>query len=182
MQRLIYLSKKISYALRHNPQKYGLKLDKEGYTKISDLLAGLNRIHRLDPPATIADLEKIITTGDKQRFKIKGNQICALYGHSIPGIIQHQPAMPPAVLYHGTARRFLVSIQQNGLLPMGRQFVHLSTDIPMAEQVGSRHDQYPAILKVDAARAVHDGIQFYIGNDRVWLCAELPSRYLTRIK
>ena len=64
---------------------------------------------------------------------------------------------------------------------MGRQFVHLSTDIPMAEQVGSRHDQYPAILKVDAARAVHDGIQFYIGNDRVWLCAELPSRYLTRI-
>ncbi|WP_420214824.1 RNA 2'-phosphotransferase [Limosilactobacillus mucosae] len=182
MQRSIYLSKKISYALRHNPQKYGLHLDEYGYTKISDLLQALNHVHHLNPPATIADLENIIQNSDKERFKIKGDLICALYGHSLPGIIQHPAATPPDTLYHGTARRFLDSINQTGLLPMGRQYVHLSATIPMARQVGQRHDQFPAILKVDAARASQDGSNFYIGNDQVWLCDELPSQYLTRIE
>ncbi|MFR0610655.1 RNA 2'-phosphotransferase [Limosilactobacillus mucosae] len=182
MQRSVYLSKKMSYALRHNPQKYGLQLDEYGYAKISDLLAALNRIHHLDPPVNVTDIQNIIQNSDKERFKIKGDQICALYGHSISSIIQHQQGTPPNALYHGTAHRFLASIMQNGLLPMGRQYVHLSSDISMAEQVGKRHDQYPAILKVDAAQAFHDGIKFYIGNDQVWLCDELPSQYLTRIQ
>ena len=41
--------------------------------------------------------------------------------------------MPPDVLYHGTARRFLESINENGLLPQSRQYVHLSQDNETAE-------------------------------------------------
>lgn len=87
-------------------------------------------------------------------------------------------AIPPKVLYHGTAHRFLKSIEKEGLLPMGRQYVHLSTDIPMAESVGKRRDNNPAILMVDAEKAAKDGIDFYIGNDEVWLCDHMPSKYL----
>ncbi|HBQ09155.1 MAG TPA: hypothetical protein DD652_06185 [Lactobacillus sp.] len=104
--------------------------------------------------------------------------MCALYGHSIPGIIKRKKAIPPKVLYHGTAHRFLKSIEKEGLLPMGRQYVHLSTDIPMAESVGKRRDNNPAILMVDAEKAAKDGIDFYIGNDEVWLCDHMPSKYL----
>ncbi len=77
--------------------------------------------------------------------------------------VAFEPACPPAVLYHGTARRFLPSIMEEGLRPMSRQYVHLSADTDMARQVGSRHDRRdpPAILRVDAAAAHADGVAFY---------------------
>lgn len=44
----------------------------------------------------------------------------------------------PKFLYHGTSPRFLNSIELNGLLPMSRQYVHLSEYIVTAELVGKR--------------------------------------------
>lgn len=173
-----FISKKMSYALRHNPGKYGLKLDEYGYTDLHKFLQAMNRIHHFEPALTQARIENIMTHADKERFKIKNGQICALYGHSIPGIIKHPAAVPPAVLYHGTARRFIPSIRKLGLLPMQRQYVHLSTDIQTAKQVGTRHDSHPVILTIDTKQAVADGIHFYCGNNQVWLVDELPSKYI----
>ncbi|MGN1283271.1 MAG: RNA 2'-phosphotransferase [Limosilactobacillus sp.] len=173
--KLKYISKKMSYALRHNPGKYGIKLDEYGYTDLDRFIAAINRVHHL--ALTRDDIAAVIAQSDKQRFEVKGKRICALYGHSIPGIIHHRKATPPAVLYHGTARRFLPSIQELGLLPMQRQFVHLSTDIQTASQVGARHDRYPVILVIDTQAALAAGINFYIGNAQVWLADEIPARF-----
>ncbi|WP_295747059.1 RNA 2'-phosphotransferase [uncultured Limosilactobacillus sp.] len=174
----VFISKKMSYALRHNPAKYGLTLDKYGYVDLHQFLAAMNRVHHFHPRLTEMTIREIMHGAKKQRFKIKNGQICALYGHSIPGIIKHPEKVPPAVLYHGTARRFLPSIWQKGLLPMGRQYVHLSADQATARQVGQRRDQKPAILVVDAAAASRDGIKFYYANDQVWLVDQLPAKYL----
>jgi putative RNA 2'-phosphotransferase len=84
---------------------------------------------------------------------------------------------PPEILYHGTARRFLKSIMKKGLLPKGRQYVHLSQDMETAYEVGYRHDKEPYILKIDAKKAWGDGIKFYYGNDKVWLVDEISSIY-----
>ena len=173
-----FISKKMSYALRHNPGKYGLKLDEYGYTDLNQFLKAMNRIHHFQPSLTKERIENIMAHADKERFKIKNGQICALYGHSIPGIIKHPAATPPAVLYHGTARRFIPSIKKLGLLPMQRQYVHLSTDVQTAKQVGSRHDDHPVILTIDTQKTVIDEIHFYFGNNQVWLVDELPSKYI----
>ncbi len=61
--------------------------------------------------------------------------------------------MPPENLYHGTARRFIQSIMKNGLLPQGRQYVHLSQDLETAQKVGERRDNKLIILINDAKRA-----------------------------
>lgn len=177
-----FISKKMSYALRHNPAKYGIKLDEYGYTDLAHFIVAMNHVHHFDPALTQAMIEEVIANSNKQRFEIKNGRICALYGHSIPGIIKHQEATPPAILYHGTAHRFMPSIKKLGLLPMQRQFVHLSTDIPMAKQVGRRHDNNPVILQVDTVAARQAGIKFYIGNDEVWLCDELPAKFFTQIQ
>lgn len=174
-KKIKYISKKMSYALRHNPDKYGIKLDEYGYTDLDHFINALNRVHHLT--LTRDDIATVIAQSNKKRFEIKGDHICALYGHSIPGIIHHQEATPPAVLYHGTARRFLPSIQELGLLPMQRQFVHLSTDIPTAYQVGSRHDSHPVILAIDTKAALNAGVKFYVGNEQVWLADEIPARF-----
>lgn len=172
-----FISKKMSYALRHNPDKYQIQLDEYGYTDLDTFIRALNRVHHFQPALTRAAIKDVIDHSVKQRFAIRNNQIAALYGHSIPGIIKHRPATPPAILYHGTARRFLPSIEKLGLLPMQRQFIHLSTDRATAIQVGRRHDHQPVILQVDTRAAAAAGITFYIGNDQVWLCDELPPHF-----
>lgn len=76
-----FISKKMSYALRHNPGKYGLKLDEYGYTDLHQFLQAMNRIHHFEPALTKERIESIMAHADKERFKIKNGQICALYGH-----------------------------------------------------------------------------------------------------
>ena len=50
----------------------------------------------------------------------------------------------------------------------------------MAEQVGRRRDNRPAILTIDAEKAAADGIKFYFGNDKVGLADQIPPQYLGR--
>ena len=175
----VFISKKMSYCLRHNPGKYGLKLDEYGFVDLQEFLNAMNHMHHFQPKLTEMKIREIMNSSDKERFEIKNGKICALYGHSIPGIIKRKQATPPDILYHGTAHRFLPSILKQGLLPMGRQYVHLSTDIPMAESVGKRRDSNPVILKIDAKQAAKDGIKFYVGNDEVWLCDHVHAKYLS---
>jgi putative RNA 2'-phosphotransferase len=177
--RLTHISKEISYALRHHPEEYGLTLDSEGFVEIDNLLAAVNAKHPGRRPVTETDIEEIVATSEKKRHEIVGTRIRALYGHSFKEKIVHEPAEPPCVLYHGTARRFLPSIFRQGLLPMKRQYVHLSADVPTALEVGRRRDAKPALLIVDAKRASASGIGFYRGNDDVWLADPIPPEYLT---
>lgn len=89
--------------------------------------------------------------------------------------------MPPDILYHGTARRFEQSIMEDGLLPQSRQYVHLSQDVETTENVGKRHDDKPCILIIDAKKAWDEGIKFYLGNEKVWLADEIPSKYIKKM-
>ncbi|AZN76600.1 hypothetical protein CXB72_05410 [Lactobacillus acidophilus] len=41
----VFISKKISYCLRHNPGKYGLKLDEYGFVDLQDFLNAMNKMH-----------------------------------------------------------------------------------------------------------------------------------------
>lgn len=178
----VFISKKMSYCLRHNPEKYGLKLDEYGFVDLKEFLQAMNRVHHFQPKLTEMQIREIMHNSDKQRFEIKNGKICALYGHSLPGIIKRRQATPPRILYHGTAHRFLKSIEKEGLLPMGRQYVHLSTDKAMAISVGQRRDPHPAILEIAAQKASQDEIVFYVGNDEVWLCDHLSSKYFKLIQ
>ena len=175
------LSKKISHVLRHAQEEFSLKMDRQGFVQIEQLLSGLNAHNHFGETVGLSDLEYIIENSEKQRYEIVGDKIRTLYGHSFAMRIQKEKAKPPAVLYHGTAKRFVESIKERGLLPMGRQYVHLSTDVETAISVGMRRDEDPVILEIDAQAAFRSGIKFYIGNDKVWLCDELPVRYIKNL-
>ena len=104
-----------------------------------------------------------------------------MYGHSIPMHIVKEEKTPPDKLYHGTARRFIESIEKNGLLPMSRQYVHLSADIDTAKKVGLRRDKSPCILEIDSKRAYEDGVVFYHGNEKVWLADKISPCYVREL-
>ena len=176
---LVELSKEISYALRHAPWEFELELDEQGFVPIAQLLHALNESNEFEREIIQADLEQIIATSEKKRHEIVGDKIRALYGHTIPQIIKKEPGIPPAVLYHGTTHRALPQILQDGLKPMQRQYVHLSINVETATRVGKRRDPEPVILKIDTEAAQKAGIQFYIGNGKVWLCKEVPKECIT---
>ena len=178
----VKLSKEVSYALRHAPWEYELELDENGFVLIEQLLNSLNSLNEYGRNVTREDLEYIIANSDKKRHEIVGDKIRALYGHSVPNKIEKIPGIPPDILYHGTAKRFVDSIMRDGLLPMKRQYVHLSVDTTMATLVGKRRDSDPIILEIDAREALSDGIKFYIGNDKVWLCDKIPPKYIKVLK
>lgn len=171
------LSKEVSYALRHNPQEYGLILDNNGWGDLNILLSSLQKKSKWQN-LCLEDFILMIKMSKKKRHEIKDNKIRAYYGHSQTTDIEYKSKTPPQYLYHGTANRFLTSIKETGLKPMERQYVHLSEDIETAAQVGKRWDSNPVILKINAKEAYTDGLCFYSTNNHIWLIKDLPARYI----
>ena len=121
----------------------------------------------------------IVATNDKQRYSFNADKskIRANQGHSLKTVdLALQPQIPPAVLYHGTASRFMQSIQREGLQKRSRQHVHLSADTQTARKVGARHGT-PVILQLDAQQMQADGFVFYCSENGVWLTEHVPARY-----
>lgn len=175
------LSKEISYILRHAPLEYELELDENGWIGIEKLLKSLRGSDEWKD-INEDDLRKMIESSEKKRHEIKSGKIRALYGHSLPQKIVKVEKEPPKILYHGTAKRFVTSIKEKGLLSKGRQYVHLSIDVETAFHVGKRHDIKPTILEISAKQAWDEGIKLYQGNDKVWLADFVPSKYIAETK
>lgn len=127
---------------------------------------------------TEADLVHLNDEAEKRRFEISDGRIRALYGHSLPGRIDRPVETPPPVLYHGTPARSVAAILRDGLLPMRRQYVHLSEDQETAMRVGARRVGRTVILEIDAAAAAGDGIRFRHGNEDTWLADAIPARFI----
>lgn len=172
----IKLSKTLSHALRHEPESYNLRLDNEGWVLLSNLVESLNN------KGLNVTKEMIIETvehSDKKRHQIFEGKIRAFYGHSINEKIVKQQQNPPDILYHGTITSNLTSIFEKGLLPMDRQYVHLSIDEETAKIVATRRKGKMVIIKVQAQEAYKNAIQFFKEENGVWLAESIPSKYIS---
>ncbi len=69
-------------------------------------------------------------------------------------------------------------LMRDGLMPMSRQYVHLSVDTAMAREVGRRKSRTPVLIEIDARSAHEAGVPFYEGNEKVWLADVVPARFL----
>ncbi len=92
----------------------------------------------------------------------------------------YEPETPPPFLFHGTAQKYIASIQREGLKKRKRHHVHLSPDYDTAHKVGSRHGK-PAILKIDTSRMQKEGYVFYRSTNGVWLVEDVPAVYIEEV-
>lgn len=178
-KKLTETSKFLSYVLRHEPQSIGLQLDTEGWADIGALITSAATAGRtLDREL----IQAVVSSNDKKRFAISDDaqRIRAVQGHSTEAVsLQHIEKEPPEVLYHGTATRFLESIQQQGLIAGSRHHVHLSQDVTTAVTVGQRYGK-PVVLKVDALNMHRQGFKFFQAENEVWLTNHVPSAFLNQ--
>jgi len=173
------VSKFLSLVLRHNPHKAGLVLDDAGWIPVDELLAGSARA---GVTFTREELAIVVAENDKKRFAFSpdGARIRASQGHSIEVELEYEPLVPPEVLFHGTADRFLESIRQSGLLKQSRNHVHLSLDRDTAIKVGTRHGR-PVVLTVAASKMHEAGHVFYLSANGVWLTEHVPPEFLGEV-
>lgn len=170
------VSKFIALILRHKPESIGITLDEHGWANVGDLIAGIAKTQRF----TMEMLEEIVRTDNKQRYSFNEDKtlIRANQGHSIPVDVELPEMLSPVVLYHGTGVKYKDSIDQQGLIPKSRLYVHLSQDYDTAVKVGQRHGK-PFVYKVDAARMSADGYKFFLSVNGVWLTKKVPAEYLS---
>jgi putative RNA 2'-phosphotransferase len=169
-------SKFLSVILRHEPERVGLKLGEAGWVNIQELLQAVND-HGI--PLTLEQLQHIVATSDKKRFAFSedGLRIRANQGHSVEIDLQYSPQVPPELLYHGTATRFLDSIRQHGLQKMERHDVHLSAETKVTVQVGGRHGK-PVLLTIKAGEMHRIGFVFRCSANGVWLVDHVPVEFI----
>ncbi|HWB03549.1 MAG TPA: RNA 2'-phosphotransferase [Verrucomicrobiales bacterium] len=172
----ICASKFLSLVLRHQPEAAGITLDSAGWADVNELLAGCERARR---SLTRRQLDHIVATNEKKRFEFSSDskRIRASQGHSVEIELEYEPLIPPDILYHGTATRFLDAIRTEGLKKMARHHVHLSAETVTTMQVGGRHGK-PALLTIRAGDMHREGWAFFRSTNGVWLVDSVPVTFI----
>lgn len=176
-ERNTSISKFLSYILRHNPSEIKLELDAQGWANISTLIEKA-RVHG-NREFSCEEVLHVVETNGKQRFQLNESKtkIRANQGHTVEVYLDLPAVQPPEYLYHGTAKKFLDSILQEGIKKMQRHDVHLSFDQKTALAVGQRHGS-PAILRVKALEMYKSGHVFKCTVNNVWLTDHVPIKFL----
>lgn len=169
------LSKTLAYLLRHHPEQFNITLLPGGWVSLTEVVTQLTAAGHT---TTVQEIHAIVAQDSKSRYSIQSGLIRANQGHSTTVDLQLTPQTPPAVLYHGTATRFVPSITLQGLNSQTRHAVHLSASVSTAESVGARHGT-PVVLSIAAGQMHAAGYVFTRSQNNVWLVAHVPAQFIT---
>ncbi len=173
--RRVLLSKRLSGILRHYPDKYGVKIDSRGWAFINEIVEGLRRTRGFEWVREW-HLIGIAKHDPKGRFEVRGSMIRARYGHTIKVEIEPLPGEPPETLYHGTSIDRLSSILKQGLKPMKRLYVHLTSSFEDAVETGRRHGSRVVVLKIDSKCLGREGFSVKRASKTVYVVERVPPK------
>ncbi|KAM4054710.1 RNA 2'-phosphotransferase, tpt1 / kptA family protein [Hirsutella rhossiliensis] len=194
--RDVQVSRTLSRLLRHQAERAGIKLDGEGFAPLDKVLAwGPLRSLKV----TLADVQSLVATNDKQRFSLKLNPettnpdpstagasaadylVRANQGHSIK--LDSSTLLEPITLedvplrvLHGTYFAFWPAIEAaGGLKPMGRNHVHCSTGDPDDSGEGGpavvsgMRRDAELVIEIDVEGSLREGVKWWRSDNGVVL-------------
>jgi len=184
-KKLEGLSKFLSLVLRHKPDILGLKMRRDGFVSLRELVGKIRRRPNFGW-VTIDDVKFLVERDEKKRFEIKkidGEEyIRARYGHSknLPVKIDYEKINLGEVkfLYHGTRADVLPWILKEGLRPMNRKYVHLTKTPEDALIVAKRRRGKAVILRIDVEEFIKNGGEIFRATDKIYLAKEIPPKYI----
>jgi putative RNA 2'-phosphotransferase len=180
------LSRLLSLILRHHPEEFGVSVDASGWASVDELIKRITAVDLQWRGLHRGHVEAAALLPEYERFELKGPQIRALYGHSSNVIeCNGEPTQPPSVLFHVTTSSNLDRIREEGLVPNGRRFVHLTSSWHYAQLLratlaSKRQDS--ATLSVDTERAPSHSIRFTQCSSAVWVTPHVPSALLSLVR
>jgi putative RNA 2'-phosphotransferase len=175
---LTKLSKFLALMLRHKADSFNLELDEEGFTDVDSVWKHVTK--RFQGRYSYTDLLTVVEGDEygKKRYEIRNGRIRALYGHGAVTAISYPAVEPPDSLFHGTTPQALESIRKIGLKALGRQYVHLGTNLDRVTRVAARRTKTPIILHVRAKAAYQSGMIFHNPEPEHYLTREVPPEFI----
>lgn len=171
------LLRAVCYLLRHQTETAILPRDSEGFVTTRDLHRALVQRPENAHPFNVDEVRQLLAR-HSDRFEVVEDRVRARYGHSLEGTEVGAPTIPPPRLYHGTCERWREAINLLGLRPMGRRYVHLTSDLDYARSIALKAQVAPLIVRVEAARAQEQGIKFWRASRHVWLVEFVAPAFL----
>lgn len=173
MTKNTQVSKKMSFALRHKPEEFGLPMREDGSVTVKELSEAL------DIPVPL--IQQVVEEDSKKRFVIKEGRIWASQGHSFPVTVPLTPITVSDgidILFHGTVEDFIGPIKEQGLIRGDREYVHLSRDNETAGQVAKRRKGEKHILRIKTREMLEEGFEIFLSENGVFLTREVPVRFI----
>ncbi len=165
--------------LRHFPQQFNVKLDSHGWADIDEVVNAIkNKIDRfywLRKRHVVA----LALTDEKGRYQLREGKIRATYAHTIEVDLSDLPDADVDTLYYPVTEEELEIVLEQGLLPTDRNKVHLSGSVEKAMEAGKTRVENPVILKIDARKAMEDGIVIKKAGKEVYIADEIDAKYIS---
>ncbi|BAN89626.1 RNA 2'-phosphotransferase [Aeropyrum camini] len=176
----VRLSKTLAGILRHHPGRYGVRLSRDGWARVRDVVEGLRR-------AGWGWVEEWHVVGvalhdPKGRYELKEGLIRARYGHSIPVKVEPLPGEPPPTLYHGTTEERVELIMEKGIVRGRRLKVHLTSSLEDAIDTGLRHGSSVAVLVVDVECLKKRGLRVEKMSRTVYTVDWVPPECIVEVR
>ena len=171
------ISKLLSLILRHRPDEFGLNMDEYGFIPVDEVVEVVQE--RYDE-ATDEAVRDLVADASQHRFEIVDERIRALYGHSFFVEMDGEPVDPPAKLYMGTTASAGSRMEADGIRPVDRSYLHLSTNYESAES-RSRQSGTPCVAEILAKKAFEEaGIEFFARGEVV-LTRQIPAEFVGQV-
>ena len=181
------LSKAMARCLRHEAGDQGCPITEDGWVAMPDLLGYLRRrLHWAEKYFDEQVIRDAVEENFKQRFVIRESDgrtyVAAWSGHTLDGVYgpgaKMAPENVPPVLVHGTYRRHVKSIQENGLRGDKRMAHLVDPDQASGKWRADLEVQIPVTTKV----AIQHGVSFYVTGNSVWLASgTIPPAALGKV-
>jgi 2'-phosphotransferase len=190
------LSKALSWILRHKAVQMGLTIESDGYILLNDVLA-LKEFKYY----TVDDVRYVVDSNDKKRFSLKEScdkddkimiYIRANQGHSnkVAKHIDETELLtklmePLPLVLHGTTYAAYKKIKGVGLKKMKRSHIHFSITEDFIEgnnQQSGIRSNCEVLIYIDMKKAMDDGLEFFMSDNKVVLCSGVGSEGLLDAK
>lgn len=169
------LQRILEYMLLRRPDEFGLA-PKAGAYRLKDVLQALSEEGHPCRERDLLDLNHLAAAeGRPAPLKIEDGWIRLASGQ-LPAVVQID--QPPGLLYGWCRRRAHGAVAEHGLIPREDEFHLLSPTQEQALRLGRRKDPEPIVFPVEAKRAAQSGVSFWRLGEALYLCREMPARFL----
>jgi RNA:NAD 2'-phosphotransferase (TPT1/KptA family) len=185
-KRDTFVSKKLSYFLRHHLDVIPVPANPAGFVPI-DALLSMGDFTSAN--ITKEEIIRAVEISDKQRFALDSTHrlIRANQGHSIESgkmIDQNQLltklTVPLDYCVHGTTRKAINEIKTSGLNKMSRTHIHFASK---PDAISGFRSNSTVLIYVNMEAAMADGIEFFISSNQVILSpGPIDPKYFKQIE
>lgn len=167
--------------LRHFPEQFGVELDSHGWGDMEKIAEAIR--HKIDRYYWVRKkhIEAIALTDEKGRYQTKNGKVRATYAHTIEIDLSDLPKADVDILYYPVTEEELEIVLEQGIFPTDRSKVHLSGTVEKAMEAGKVRTENPILLKIDAKKAMEDGVDIRKAAKDVYIADEIAAKYISRL-